>query len=131
MIPANHRSMARTASKAQICVAALYSVPGMCRCPKCNPDPAGNSSLPAAAAVRVIAPPAAGGGNSRLTPGDATGAASPALAADRTFPLSGNPIGGLSHDISGGLCPAPETPAADRHPSLSDAPVGGPSKRTS
>lgn len=118
MTPANHRSMARTASKAQICVAALYSVPGMCRCPKCNPDPAGNSSLPAAAAVRVIAPPAADGGNSRLTPGD-VGATSPDPAADRTFPLSGNPIGGLSDQISAVPYPAPKPLAVAQLPNVS------------
>lgn len=161
MIPASHRSMGHPASHVDICTAALWSC---CRCPKCNPSredretnpvSAGNSSLPAAAAVRVIAPPAADGGNSipmcrgsgaapamatstdgrcdepygdcpisQLTPGD-VGATPPDPAADRTFPLSGTPIGGLSDQISAVPYPAPKPLAAARLPECHDHPGGG------
>ena len=124
MIPANHRRMGHPSSHADICTAALWSC---CRCPKCNPDPA-SPSRTQAAAVRVIAPPAADGGTP-TTPGDA-GATPPDPAADRTFPLSGNPIGGLSDQISAVPYPAPKHLAAVPLSNRECSRDGGPFKRT-
>lgn len=95
MIPANHRSMARPASHAQICTAALYSVRGVCRCAKCHPDATGVPSAPAAAAVRASDPPAADGGTSELPTPDALFAvvAPGDPAADRSL-TPFNPGGG-------------------------------------
>lgn len=123
MIPANHRSMARTASQSRICTAALYSVAGMCRCPKCNPDAVPPAA--SAAAVRVIAPPAADGGNSPLTP-DALVVRASDPAADRNLPLSGDPVGGLFDEISAAPYPAPKPLAAARLPNRECSPGGGP-----
>lgn len=81
----------------RICTKALYSNPGICRCPRCRPDlhlpnSGGTGPLPAPAAVRE--PQTADGGNPSPSPG--------------------------------GLAAPADPPAADRNPSLSDAPVGGP-----
>lgn len=100
MIPANHRSMGRSASHGQICTAALWS---NCHCPRCRPDihlpPASGAIGPApdAAAVRVI-PPAADGGTSIPSDDALVVRASLDPAADRSLPLSGSPIGGLFGD---------------------------------
>lgn len=122
MIPANDRSMGRSASHAQICTAALWS---NCHCPRCRPeieDPAAPSRTQAAA-VRVIAPPAADGGNSPTTPGD-VGATSPDPAADRAL-TPFNPVGGLSDQISAVPYPAPKPLAAARLPKSRECSPGG------
>lgn len=98
MIPANHRSMARPASHSTICMAALYSTPGLCRCARCNPEPNSGATGPAPdAAARSLNDPTGGGTSSH--PGDALVAcqASPDPAADRNPSLSDAPIGGLLH----------------------------------
>lgn len=119
--------MARPASHAQICTAALYSVPGICRCAKCHPEATGVPSTPAAAAVRSYDPPAADGGTSSRPSPDALFAvvASGDPAADRSL-TPFKPIGGLSDDISVKPYPAPKPLAAARLPECHDQPGGGP-----
>lgn len=145
MIPANHRSMARPASQAQICTAALYSVPGICRCPKCNSpsedretDQTSAAVPPAAsaAAVRSYDPPAADGG---IPINAADGGASSPPAPDARFSVVApgdtaadrgltpfDPIGGLSDSISAAPYPAPKPLTAARFPVCHDHPGGGP-----
>lgn len=90
-----------------ICTRSLHGKPGICHCPRCRPDihlpPATGATGPApeAAAVRVIAPPAADGGTIETTPGVA-GARAPDPAADRNPSLSDAPIGGLCLEEKGG-----------------------------
>lgn len=87
MIPASH---------SRICMAALYSTPGLCRCPRCHTQPPATGAItgaPEAAAVRPIGP----------------------------FPSGG----GTTDPRSGGSYPAPEHPAAARHPNRECSPGGG------
>lgn len=92
--------MKRLAVNARICTKALHGKPGVCRCVRCRPDihlpPATGAIGPApeAAAVRVI-PPAADGGTSNPSVGALAVCAPLDPVADRSLPLSGNPIGGL------------------------------------
>lgn len=156
MIPANHRSMARPASQAQICTAALYSVPGNCRCPKCNspsedretnPTSAAVPPAASAAAVRCYDPPAADGGNnsetsrgsgsvdkavistahfSRPTPDARFSVVAPGDTAADRGLTPFDPIGGLSDSISAAPYPAPKPLTAARFPVCHDHPGGGP-----
>lgn len=97
MIPANHRSMARPASHSRICLAALYSTPGICRCPRCHIEPPASGATgraPEAAAVRQSGPFPSGGGTMNPRSGGPYPAPEPTVAARRTFTI-GEPGGGL------------------------------------
>lgn len=126
MIPANHRSMGRSATHSQICTAALWS---NCHCPRCHPvsEATGVPPAPAAAAVRSYDPPAADGGTvSKPTPDALCSVVPPGdPAADRGLtPFT--PIGGLSDQISAAPYPLPKPLAAARLPDSHDHPSGGP-----
>lgn len=95
MTPANPRSMTRGAGRGTICRAALYSVAGICRCPRCYSEPpaeGATTAAPDAAAVRQSGLFPSGGGNTDPQP---------RIAA---IPL----------ETSGGAYPAPEPTAAAR-----------------
>jgi hypothetical protein len=100
MIPANHRSMARPASHSRICMAALYSTPGICRCPRCHIEPPATGAAtdaPEAAAARQSGPFPSGGG----TPTPLTGATTQTPvnpAAARLPSREYSPGGGLFGD---------------------------------
>jgi len=82
----------------RVCTKALYSNPGICRCARCRPD--------------LHLPPASG----------AIGPA-PVAAAVRALPLAAD--GGTYETTPGVAGARAPDPAADRNPSLSDAPIGG------
>ncbi len=75
-----------------ICTAALWS---NCRCPKCQPNPGAPGRAPDAAARHSLIGPT-GGGTSFEPGGDLAVVEPPHPAADRAFPLSDHPIGGVS-----------------------------------
>jgi hypothetical protein len=81
----------------KICTKALHGKPGICRCVRCRPDlhlPASDAHGPASdAAARHFPPP--GGGNPPPSDGACLAGAPLDPAADRSLPLSGNPVGGL------------------------------------
>ena len=81
----------------RVCTKALYSNPGVCRCVRCRPD-------------------------LHLPDPDAIGPAS-AVAARPLLPRAGGDIIETTPGAAGARAP---DPAADRNPSLSDAPIGGP-----
>lgn len=72
------------ANRSRICTAALYSVPGVCRCPVCNPEPpaeGATTAAPKATAARLTGPFPSGGGTTDPRSGGAYPAPEPTAAA--------------------------------------------------